>query len=214
MKYAAFLLLAVCAVARAQPCPPHVDCSPAGQLSTCTESGCLPIQSTLHDLHGVQCIIITTVPPTLECDGKQVPVVIKASPIGDGVDRSWHLMSVTYGGTVTLLKGLTHHEAEFMYDRLMGLPATEAEKAKAAKDAAASDAQMKAAVDACNFCSKSRQWQIFKRANDVNDETDWDCYDVYGTSKHEVGLGGGGIGISSSSPVDRSGDIKSAEIFQ
>jgi len=48
-------------------------------------------------------------------------------------DRSWHALTITYGGTVSLLKGLTKHEADYTCDRAMGRPATRAEKEAAAR---------------------------------------------------------------------------------
>jgi hypothetical protein len=46
-------------------------------------------------------------------------------------DRSWHLLTQTEGGTVSLLKDLTKHECEFAMHRARGEPATEAEIAAA-----------------------------------------------------------------------------------
>src|ERR1039458_8712492 len=43
--------------------------------------------------------------------------------------RSWHLLTQTYGGTVSLLKDLTQHECEFAMHRAKGEPATEEELA-------------------------------------------------------------------------------------
>jgi hypothetical protein len=45
-------------------------------------------------------------------------------------DKSWKLMSVTRGGSVSLIKDLTKAEAEFMRCRLLGLPATAEEVAR------------------------------------------------------------------------------------
>lgn len=63
------------------------------------------------------------------------------------VDRSWHVLAVTTGGTINLLKNLTKHEADFTCDRMMGRPATKAEKA-AAKKAAEEEAKREAAEKA------------------------------------------------------------------
>lgn len=46
-------------------------------------------------------------------------------------DQSWHLLTQSYGGTITLLKDLTQHECEFARARALGLPATDEEKAAA-----------------------------------------------------------------------------------
>jgi hypothetical protein len=43
-------------------------------------------------------------------------------------EANWHLLTQTYGGTITLLKGLTKHECDFAYNRAKHLPATEDEK--------------------------------------------------------------------------------------
>jgi hypothetical protein len=45
-------------------------------------------------------------------------------------EKNWKLMSVTRGGTVSLVKDLTKAEAEFMRCRLLGLPATAEEAAR------------------------------------------------------------------------------------
>lgn len=127
-------------------------------------------------------------------------------------DRSWHLMSVTYGGTVTLLKGLTHHEAEFMYDRLMGLPAAATEK-EAAKEKADDDRRLQELAD--SICREdgqdSKEWREFTTVS----KSQWVCRKDLIDQKRMVAIPFI-IGDSSalSSPVDRSGNIKSAEIFQ
>jgi hypothetical protein len=46
-------------------------------------------------------------------------------------DRSWHFLSQTYGGTISLLKDLTKHECDFLYARAYHNPATDEEKAAA-----------------------------------------------------------------------------------
>lgn len=225
MKYAAFLLLAACAVAQAQK--PVQD-------------GLIQFNTT-GDPQPVQCDIITTEPPTLECNGKQVPVAVKApsrgpkncftwpesntgtikeTPCGASSpeDRSWHLMSVTYGGTVTLLKGLTHHEAEFMRDRLLGLPATAKEKAKAAADAAA-EAKAEAVQDAADAviirakapsCSTGPAY-IELPPGTCGYREAFACMLPKGKIDYR-GESGQGCGISSG-PLPP-GDIKSAEVFQ
>jgi hypothetical protein len=45
-------------------------------------------------------------------------------------EKNWKVMSVTRGGTVSLIKDLTKAEAEFMRCRLLGLPATPEEAAR------------------------------------------------------------------------------------
>lgn len=46
-------------------------------------------------------------------------------------DRSWHLLQKQYDGLIRSVQhGLTRHECEFARARVMGLPATDAEKAR------------------------------------------------------------------------------------
>jgi hypothetical protein len=66
--------------------------------------------------------------------------------VADPPDHSWHVLCITNGGTISLLKGLTKHEAEFTHDRALGLPATAEEKAAAKK--AREDADKAAALRA------------------------------------------------------------------
>lgn len=44
-------------------------------------------------------------------------------------DTSWHLLTKTEGGTVSLLKGLSKHECEFVRARMLGQAATDEERA-------------------------------------------------------------------------------------
>jgi hypothetical protein len=46
-------------------------------------------------------------------------------------DRSWHLLTQSYGGTVSLLRDLTKHECEFAMHRAKSEPATDKEIADA-----------------------------------------------------------------------------------
>jgi hypothetical protein len=46
-------------------------------------------------------------------------------------DNGWHFLSQSYGGTISLVKGLTKQECEFMKNRALGRPATDEEKAAA-----------------------------------------------------------------------------------
>ncbi len=43
-------------------------------------------------------------------------------------ERSWHFLSQTYGGQISLLRDLTKHECDFLYARAYHNPATEEEK--------------------------------------------------------------------------------------
>ena len=65
--------------------------------------------------------------------GEAVPCPRSTGATPPKVDRSWHVLTITYGGIVSLLKGLTKHEADYTCDRAMGRPATAKEKAEAAK---------------------------------------------------------------------------------
>lgn len=47
-------------------------------------------------------------------------------------DHGWHVLCVAHNGTVSVLSSLTRVQAEFIHDRLLGLPATPDEKRKAA----------------------------------------------------------------------------------
>ena len=64
---------------------------------------------------------------TTECfnghTGERVPCNLALAP-----DRSWHLLTQSYGGTVSLIRDLTKHECEFARARALHLPATDAEK--------------------------------------------------------------------------------------
>lgn len=59
-------------------------------------------------------------------------------------DRSWHLLTITNGGTVTLLAHLTYHEAEFARARELGEPATKVECDAAGARAAAEKREQEA----------------------------------------------------------------------
>jgi len=43
--------------------------------------------------------------------------------------RTWHLLTQSYGGTVSLIRDLTKHECEYARARALGLPATPEEQA-------------------------------------------------------------------------------------
>lgn len=43
-------------------------------------------------------------------------------------DISWHFLSQTYGGTISLVKNLTKKECDFLYNRAMHLPAMDDER--------------------------------------------------------------------------------------
>ena len=69
------------------------------------------------------------------CAAILVALIVPSVAIADE-DHSWHLLTQTYGGTVTLLKDLTKHECEFVRARALGLPATPEEEEEAKRNAA------------------------------------------------------------------------------
>jgi hypothetical protein len=104
-------------------------------------------------------------------------------------DRSWHLLTQTYGGTVSLLKDLTQHECEFAMHRAKGEPATGEERAAEA-------ARIKHIQD---------------------DYADWKHRCKTGQFSIEFGDcegNGGGFYSSNEMHTIGPGDIKSAECFQ
>ncbi len=63
--------------------------------------------------------------------------------------RSWHLLTQTEGGTVSLIKDdLTKHECEFAMHRALGQPATDEEIASAKRAADKRAQERKATTDA------------------------------------------------------------------
>jgi hypothetical protein len=89
-----------------------------GAMAECRQEG----NALVCDLPGISPGI--TVPP--KCFGC-VPTVPAPGTIPAVGDRSWHLLTQTYGGTITLLRDLTKHECEFAMHRAKGEPATEEE---------------------------------------------------------------------------------------
>lgn len=57
---------------------------------------------------------------------------IDGIPVSE-LERNWHLLTISYGGTVSLVKDITKHECEFAMHRVKGEPATEEEVAAAQK---------------------------------------------------------------------------------
>jgi hypothetical protein len=76
---------------------------------------------------------------------------------GSPEDRSWHLLTLTYGGALDLTRQLTEHECKFMRARALGEPATDSEKRAAAekKRQAEFDEAVQQAKDE-NFCAAHR----------------------------------------------------------
>jgi hypothetical protein len=113
--------------------------------------------------------------------------------------HSWHLMTITYGGKVSLVSHLTHREAEFMYNRIEGLPATDAEKRAAAQAAATANAAWDKAHPKCpKVGTSSARWDAWYKAH----PNDSKC----------ITWGVNFTSISNSAISD--GDIKTAEVFQ
>lgn len=52
-----------------------------------------------------------------------------AIPLSAGADGNWHFLSQAKGGTISLIKGLTQHECEFIKHRALNEPATPEEQA-------------------------------------------------------------------------------------
>lgn len=57
-------------------------------------------------------------------------MILIATPVRAN-EHSWHLLTQTERGMISLLKDLTRHECEFARARALGLPATDEEKATA-----------------------------------------------------------------------------------
>lgn len=111
-------------------------------------------------------------------------------------DTSWHLLSTSYGGTVSLVKNLTRSECDFMRARLLGMPATVEEEEE--------EAERRAYIESHPVCPKDKatkeEWEDWQKHHmsaqgcvsaDGNGSTSW----------------GGGRMLNNS-------DIKSAECFQ
>jgi|SRR6202035_873404 len=59
---------------------------------------------------------------------KTISLLLAMSLPARADDASWHFLSQTYGGTISLIKNLTKTECDFLYDRAMHLPATDDER--------------------------------------------------------------------------------------
>ena len=120
------------------------------------------------------------------------------------VPRSWHLLTITEGGTVTLLKQLTKHECEFAMHRAKGEPATDEEiadaKRRAEEDRKAREEEYAKLVREKPYCAKT--WSDFKYSIDTPDARKWylDCNPL-------------SLSVSTGHYVSP-GDIKSAECFE
>lgn len=127
-------------------------------------------------------------------------------------DHSWHLLTITYDGTVTLLKGLTRHEAEFARARALDEPAT----VKECKEAAAAEKRRREAEEA-----ELRQWKKtapvcskdFMEGKDMTlaSSSAHGCVDSKGNAHRFSGVG---LWINSYTINSSGRDMKSAEVFQ
>lgn len=73
-------------------------------------------------------------------------LILLVTPAAAEEDRSWHLLTQSNEGAVSLLKDLTKRECEYASDRVMGRPATDAEKEAVQKTY---EARHRRAVDWC-----------------------------------------------------------------
>lgn len=69
-------------------------------------------------------VLANNVPTSINLDER----AIRADAIPAELPN-WHFLSQSYGGTISLVKGLTKSECEFMENRAKGRPATSDEKA-------------------------------------------------------------------------------------
>jgi hypothetical protein len=134
-------------------------------------------------------------------------------------DRSWHLLTITHGGTVTLLKGLTKHEAEFARARALNRPATVKECEEAAADekrrreaeAAREEAELREWKKTAPACPKAGASKTPDSTLAIEVHGDG-CVDAEGNPHRWI------YPPSFSSftwaPGPQSGDIESAEVFR
>jgi len=132
------------------------------------------------------------------CVALTLPISANAQ---DVPDASWHLLTKTYGGNVTLLKNLTEHECDFARNRELGLPATDSEKL--------ADTEYRVSV--------SKKWDAWRKLHDCKDEMGEGSTTAMESEKSpdgmcirgaEFALPGEGIHQVSA------GDIQSAECFK
>jgi hypothetical protein len=132
-----------------------------------------------------------TIPPTLMGGGGGT--IPPTFTYGSDSDRSWHLLTQSEGGTVSLLKDLTKHECEFAMHRTKGEPATDEEVAAEKKR---DDARWAEAQD---MCANPKKYE--HTGGSIGAGCD--------SSGKATGYNYGGIGR-----VVQPGDIRSAECFQ
>lgn len=107
-------------------------------------------------------------------------------------DRSWHLLTQSEGGTVSLLKDLTQHECEYAMHRAKGEPAT-------AEEVREKEAQRKAADAAARkYCANLKPGDPLYASSGIGCAPDGSVVSWGFSSSHYV----------------EPGDIASAECFQ
>ena len=127
-------------------------------------------------------------------DGSCSLVATPRNGVWQQVTRTYHLLTISYGGTVSLIKDLTKEECEFAMNRALGRPATDAERAEqTARDKALAERVAK-------LCAKP------------NDETFIYSDGISASCKKDGTVGGYSYKGNSRSIGD--GDIKSAECFE
>lgn len=57
-----------------------------------------------------------------------VALFVSTSVMGQTLDRSWHLLTQNYEGTVQILSDLDQHMCEYARARALGIPATKEER--------------------------------------------------------------------------------------
>jgi hypothetical protein len=104
--------------------------------------------STLHLVRPPECPVGWSIQPI-----PSTPSIGVCQPDKKPVARNYCLLVVTRDATVKITHGLTRYEAEFARNRLLGLPATPAEKSKAAREAAEAAREDARALAAAPICA-------------------------------------------------------------
>lgn len=124
-------------------------------------------------------------------------------PQPESIPRDYHLLTVSYGGAVSLIKGLSEKECKFSRARLLGLPATpEEEKAKNEADEKASRDYWEQIMPACPAATDD-PWRVAWLSSHPIAQG---CIEPDGTQIEW------GEGAHVHAPEQ--GDIKSAECFE
>jgi hypothetical protein len=115
---------------------------------------------------------------------------------------TWHLLTKSRGGTISLIKNLTEHECQFARARVLGLPATdeEEEKAKRRREIEFPKCVELYQSESGSTPRNSKIWEEWKRANPA--------------AKGCTGPEGTTTIWSSTTHVVNDGDIETAECFK